>query len=135
MAEDIVVRLKKLIKRIEGTYKLLESEEVTRGQLRVIVPIIKDGKGYSMAELAEMTSTDKGLVSRTIADLERNGIVQRDKSDNIGKNFKIILTPKGQAYFDDKISKYRQAAPFWVNRVTAQEIETFKDILEKVTSD
>ena len=129
----VLLRLKKLIKKLEGMHKVLVCEEISAGQMRVILPIIKDGTGYSMAELSAKTQTDKGLVSRTVAALEKNGMVARDKSDNEHKNYKIVLTPKCMDLVVKKFTELDKVTKNWVSGVSEDELNIFKDILARLT--
>lgn len=131
--EEIIIKLKKLIKTIEQIHANM-SKEITHSQMRVIFPIIKDGKGYTMHELAEMGCVTKGLVSRTIADLERKGYVQRDKkSDSQDRNYKIILSAKGTELVEKKKLQMKESSSKWVGKLTHEDMQAFMKVLDTFT--
>ena len=132
--EDIVIKLKKLIKKIEQSHHHFKNPLVSRSQARIIFPIIKNQNGHSIQELSNITSVDKALVSRTIADLEKKGIVQRDKEVTSNeRNYKIILAPKGQELLLEHAKKVKEFSLEWFNNVTKEELFTFHDILCRLT--
>jgi len=133
-AEVVIAKLKKLIKKIEQATASFDSDLISRSQIRVILPIIKDNKGYSMQELSELGSIDKALVSRTITDLEQKNIVARDKEkDSTVRNYQIILTPYGKELFDSYRTKAKELSVEWLNGVSIEELAQFKNTLYKLT--
>lgn len=132
--EDLIIRLKKLIKIVENISADMDTGELTRAQLRIIFPIIKTGKGYTIQELADIGGVTKGLVSRTIADLEVKGFVRRDKkSENQDRNIKIILTEKAKKIAAEKKSKMQEVSGKWNGKITHQELHIFFKVLSIVT--
>ncbi len=131
--DEIVIQLRKLIKKIEQTGTLLESSEITRSQIRIIFPIIHDEQGYSMKELCEISGNDKAFVSRTIAEVESKGLIERDKAtDSNERNYKIILSKKGKEFVAAQKLKIQQTKIKMLNGVTKDELEIFIRILDKL---
>ncbi|MDR0850449.1 MAG: MarR family transcriptional regulator [Christensenellaceae bacterium] len=134
--EEIVIKLKKLIRKIEQKQADMDDCQITSAQARIIFPIIKNGKGYSMSELTEIAGVDKALVSRAISDLETKEIVERDKkSDSNERNYKINLTPKGNKIFSERLDKYRAEFERWRSKFTFEQLRTFRDVLDMLTED
>jgi len=132
--EEMVISLKKLIKKIEQMESEFGNAEITRSQARILFPIIKDRKGYSIQELSNVLHVDKALVSRAITDLETKGIVEREKTaDYVIKNHKIVLTPKGNVICESQKEKVREARDKWFNGITKNEIIQFLTVLKKLT--
>ncbi|MCL2540464.1 MAG: MarR family winged helix-turn-helix transcriptional regulator [Firmicutes bacterium] len=131
--EEVIVKLKKLIKIIEHAQADLGSE-ITHAQARIIFPIWRDGKGYTIVELAKAGSVTKGLVSRTIADLEAKGYVERQKeSANQDRNYKIVLTPKAHALARKHKAKMQKVSGKWNGKLTKDDFETFIRVLNIIT--
>ena len=132
--EEVVIMLKKLIKVIEQFSADLDLGEVTRAQLRIIIPIIKDAKGYTIQELADIGGVTKGLVSRAISDLEAKGLVERAKEfENQDRNIKIVLTEQGTKFTSEKLAKVRESTTKWKDKITHDEIHTFIKVLAVLT--
>ena len=131
--EEIISKLKKLIKIIEQQQADM-GNEITHAQARIIFPIIKDSKGYTIQELSDMCGVTKGLVSRTIADLEEKGYVERDKkTENQDRNFKIILSTKGQQFVSEKKAQAQEGFSKWKGKITHEDMIAFMKVLDVVT--
>lgn len=132
--EELIIRLKKLIKLVENISADMDTGELSRAQLRIIFPIIKSGRGYTIQELADIGGVTKGLVSRTIADLETKGFVWRDKkSESQDRNIKIFLTEQTKEIAAEKKSKMQEVSEKWNGKITHQELHTFFKVLTIIT--
>jgi len=132
--EEVIIKLKKLIKVIERISADMDEGELTRAQIRIIFPIIRHGKGYTVQELADMGGVTKGLVSRTITDLEAKGFVQRDKkTENQDRNIKIVLTEKASQFVAEKKAKMQQVSGKWQGKITHEDLHAFFKVLNVVT--
>lgn len=132
--EEVIIKLKKLIKTIERISSDMDSGGITRAQVRIIFPIFMDDRGYTIQELADTGGVTKGLVSRTISYLETKGFVQRDKiSENQDRNIKIVLTENGKKYVAEKKTKMREVSNKWNGKITHDEMHTFWKVLVALT--
>ena len=131
--EEIVVRLKMLIKTIEGLQEKF-GDDVSHAQLRILFPIIKNDRGYTIQELSDMAGVTKGFGSRTVADLEAKGIVQREKlTANQDRNFKIVLSPKGHDLVEERKKHIREISGSWEGKISRDEFYTFGKVLFTLT--
>jgi len=131
---EIITKLKKLIKKIEDLEPEFGLTEITLSQAQIILPIVSDERGYSIQELSNKAQVDKAFVSRTIADLESKGIVEREKtSDNVYKNHKIVLSEKGKAFYAVQAKRVLEFSGKWLNGVTRDEFNQFMNILDRLT--
>lgn len=131
--EEIIIRLKKLIKKLEQLQTHMKQSGITPAQARIIFPIAKNNVGYTMQELTELAGVDKALVSRAIADLETKGIVERDKQDdNERRNYKIILSAKGKALILEHHRKHKEKFVHWKEKFTEAEIKIFANMLNRL---
>ena len=132
--DEVIIKLKKLIKHIERIQSDMDSNEITHAQARIIFPIIRDGMGYTIQELADIGGVTKGLVSRTIADLETKGFVQREKkSIDQDRNYKIILALKGQEFLTKKKIQVQEVTNQWKGKLTHEDLATFMRVLTIMT--
>ena len=131
--EEIVIRLKKLIKKIEQVHAFDETSEITHAQARIIMPIAKLKKGQTLQELAEYGGVDKALVSRVIADLEEKGLVEREGESTY--KYKIKLSEKGEKIVSERIMKHKEAFIKLRGKITREELSNFIKVLEKLTDD
>ena len=131
--DEIIIRLKKLTKRLEKIQKAACNNDITLAQARLVFPIYRDSRGYSMQELSELCGVDKAFVSRVVAHLESVGFVEKDREvESNTRNYKIKLTEKGQCFFDER--KVLRSPKFdeWRKTVSMEELRTFMRILDKI---
>ena len=130
---EMIIKLKKLIKHIEKVQAEMDGK-ITHAQARIIFPIIRDDKGYTIQELADIGGVTKGLVSRAIADLENKGYVERDKKTlDQDRNYKIILSAKGQEFIAEKKLRMHEVSNKWNGKITHDDLKTFVKVLNLVT--
>lgn len=76
-----------------------------------VVSVIGSREGISFNALAQTLDVDKGWISRTLAQLESNGMVVRTPDPTDGRQFTLALTRAGRALHlkGSNISRARQA--------------------------
>lgn len=133
--DEIVVKLKNLIKIIEKIQRdEKERDDITPAQARIIYPIVKYERGFTIQELADMGGVTKGLVSRTIALLESKGFVERDKKrEEQDRNYNIILRWKGKLFAERKKSKMNEVLQGFDGQITHEDMENFVRVLDVFT--
>ena len=130
-AFEIGIKLKKLTKKIERVQTDIDCDEMTHAQERVIFPIMRDERGYTIQELATMSGFAKSLVSRTVADLESKGYVRRDKkNESQDRNYKIVLTEKGQAFIEKRNERVLEVTSQWFDNITPEFLREFNKMLD-----
>lgn len=131
--EEVVSKLKKLVKKIEDHFNSFNDSKISHAQFRIIIPILRDQKGYSMQELSEIVGVDKSFVSRTIADLENKGIVQRDKeAESNERNYKIFISEEGRRIIDEITAPHRKHMEEWMANISKEEMHNFVETLFKL---
>ena len=132
--DEVIIKLKKVIKLIEKMQDDMKDDGITHAQARVIFPIIRDERGFTIQELANIGGVTKGLVSRTISDLEKKGIVEREKkSADQDRNFKIVLAKKGLDFVESKKTQMQEVSSKWSGKITHEDLETFMRVLDAFT--
>lgn len=110
-------------------------EHGLRGPLAVyFTTLYRFPNGITAAELSVLCSRDKADVSRTIALLEKRGLVQ--KVDNINNSYKIpvILTNKGVKIAEDINQKAMAAVNKGGEGLSESEREIFYNSLDIISS-
>ncbi|MCL2756373.1 MAG: MarR family transcriptional regulator [Firmicutes bacterium] len=131
VAFEIGIKMKKLMKKIEHVQNVLEDDDITIAQERVIFPLFRDERGYTIQELATMGGFAKSLVSRTITDLESKGYVRRDKvSENQDRNIKIVLTEKGKQFVEKKNERVLEVLYKWFANIPPETVQEFSSMLD-----
>lgn len=65
-----------------------------------VLAVIAGKPGISANEIAIRTATDKGWVSRSVTQLDRNGLVERTVDRQDSRRYRLTLTRRGRAIFD-----------------------------------
>lgn len=132
--DEIIVKLKKLIKLIDQVQQDNKNYDITPAQARILFPIIKYERGYTIQALANIGGVTKGLVSRTITVLESKGYVERDKKTaNQDRNYNIILSEKGKVLAAEKKAKMQEIFKNLEGRITHKDMESFVRVLDTLT--
>jgi len=107
---------------------LQASVGITLNQWRIIA-FIGDAGQITASKLIRETALDKGLVSRNVSMLIRDGLVTSapDKTDT---RVRILqLTEAGQAIYDTALPRMRQRQVDLRSTVSAGELETFLRVI------
>lgn len=65
-----------------------------------VLAVIAGNPGISANEIAVRTATDKGWVSRSVTQLDRNGLIERTVDRQDSRRYRLTLTRRGRAIFD-----------------------------------
>lgn len=129
--DEIIAKMKKLIKIINQVQKDSRNKEITPAQARILFPIFKYERGFTIQELANIGGVTKGLVSRTITILENKGYVERDKKTvSQDRNYNIILSEKGKVLATNKKAEMQEIVKNFKGRITHKDMESFIKVLD-----
>jgi DNA-binding MarR family transcriptional regulator len=95
-----LVRLVRLIERVQVQYQAEHPDAVDRATYLLLVHLAKDGARRAGA-LAEAVHSDPSTVSRQIAQLVRLGLVERVADAADGRATLLVATDEGRRVFDE----------------------------------
>jgi DNA-binding MarR family transcriptional regulator len=123
--EEVMIAFNRFRKTMEQFHCDLPKDlEITHAQGRIIFPIVRHERGFTIKELSQFGGVDKALVSRTITDLETKGIVFRD-----GHN--ILLSKKGHEISESVKKNVHEHFKIWAGAHN-DDLKTLIDILNKL---
>jgi DNA-binding MarR family transcriptional regulator len=102
-AEEIggqLVRLVRLIERVQAQYQAEHPDAVDRATYLLLVHLAKDGAQRAGA-LAEAVHSDPSTVSRQVAHLVQLGLVERVADPADGRATLLVATDEGRRVFDE----------------------------------
>ena len=102
-AEEIgsqLVRLVRLIERVQAHYQAEHPDAVDRATYLLLVHLAKDGARRAGA-LAEAVHSDPSTVSRQVAHLVQLGLVERIADPADGRATLLVATDEGRRVFDE----------------------------------
>lgn len=91
--------------------------------------------GVRASDVAEALRLHKSTMSRTIAVLERLGLVQRVTSEQDARALDLSLTPSGRASLDAAISARRQRVSDVLGRWSPQDVDDLARLLAHLNDD
>ena len=108
MHDVMIERFENFSYSINGIYRYvlkIEREEMEkfgyRGSYALYLAIMSHfPEGLTATRLAELSDRDKAGISRTLAEMEENGLVSRQTNKNNFYRAKLVLTEKGKKVSD-----------------------------------
>jgi DNA-binding MarR family transcriptional regulator len=107
---------------------------VPAGALGVLATIAA-GPGSHVKQLAAANALDTSTVSRAVAALVRDGLVERAADPTDGRACVLTTTPTGRAVFDQVLDRYDAGLADALRDWTPEELETFSTLLHRFTHD
>jgi DNA-binding MarR family transcriptional regulator len=107
---------------------------VPAGALGVLATIAAS-RGSHVKELAASNALDASTVSRAVAALVRDGLVERAADPTDGRACVLTTTPAGSAAFDEVLDRYDRGLADALGDWTPEELETFSTLLHRFTHD
>jgi DNA-binding MarR family transcriptional regulator len=95
-----LVRLVRLIERVQAQYQAEHADAVDRATYLLLVHLVKDGARRAGA-LAESVHSDPSTVSRQVAHLVQLGLVERVADPADGRATLLVATDEGRRVFDE----------------------------------
>ena len=95
-----LVRLVRLIERVQVQYLAAHPDAVDRATYLLLVHLVKDGPSRASV-LAEAVHSDPSTVSRQVAHLVRLGLVERIADPVDGRATLLVATDEGRRVFDE----------------------------------
>ena len=77
----------------------------------------------SQRELAERLHLEKSSVSRMAAEMERNGLLVRERHPDNRRLYRLRLTARGRALHRDIAAAFHQRYVRWTSAMTAAELD------------
>jgi DNA-binding MarR family transcriptional regulator len=108
-------------RRLRARDQKCQPGELTHGQIRALFTI--DVRGEATAgELAKAADLSPASVSTMLDHLERDGIVQRRRSEEDRRVVVVTLTESGRALVADKRERWRERAAAALDGVTDEQL-------------
>jgi DNA-binding MarR family transcriptional regulator len=79
------------------------------------------GPGLSQGELADRLHLEKSSASRMAADMERDGLLARERDPNNRRQYRLRLTDRGHALHRQMASSFHNHYERWISAMTPAE--------------
>ena len=134
-AEEIgaqLVRLVRLIERVQAQYQAEHPDAVDRATYLLLVHLAKDGAQRAGA-LAEAVHSDPSTVSRQVAHLVQLGLVERVADPADGRATLLVATDEGRRVFDENRQLRNRRIAGLISDWPDDERQTFARLLTRFT--
>lgn len=131
---DILYTIFKLRHQIKRkAQNKIKNYDITLEQWYVLY-FLYQNEGCNQKKLAESTNKDTGALTRSLNILEDKGLVERKTSYHDKRQFLLYLTEKGKNLYKETSDLMLQNAQEIESIFTKNELEQFKYLLDKLSS-
>lgn len=142
MQHGMIERFESFTSSINGIYRYIlkiEREEMEkygyRGSYALYLAIMsRFPEGITATRLGELSDRDKAGISRILAEMEENGLVERQTNKNNFYRAKLVLTPKGKEVADFVREKAISAVSEAGAGISDDDRQVFYECLFTITS-
>ena len=129
---DKNVELLNLIRSTENVIKRSKgNSSVPKGNGR-IMHAIYENDGMPQAKLAEKVGIRPQSLTRTLADLEQNGYIRRQRSEKDSRAVVVYITDDGREYYKKIRASREQRAEKLFSCLSEEEKDILADLLQRV---
>ncbi len=111
--------------------KELESIGMRASYRHVMKPLM-EGDGLTQLDLVKITKLKAPTISITLRNMEREGIVRREKNDNDRRETHVYITDKGRAMHTKVLEAFDKAEKLMLNGLSEKELEAVRVFMDKM---
>lgn len=75
--------------------RVIRAEKLTLPMYRVLASLSEERRPLRLGEIVTLTSVDQSTLSRLVAEMERAGLLTRERPANNQRSLQVTLTPRG----------------------------------------
>lgn len=103
-----------------------------RASYRHLMKPLLDNESLTQLELVNITGLKAPTISITLRNMERDGIVRREKNDSDRRETHVFITPAGREMYEKLLAAIEKAQDIMVKNVNAKDLDTAKKVAEKM---
>lgn len=116
-----------------GAYVCQELERIgMRYSYRHVMKPLMENDSLTQLELVKITNLKAPTISITLRNMEREGIVRREKNDNDRRETHVFITDKGRKMYAKVLTTLDKAEKIMLRDVDDKELNTMRTILDKM---
>lgn len=96
-------------------------------------PLIEN-ESLTQLELVKITELKAPTISITLRNMERDGIVRREKNDNDRRETHVFITDKGKKMYTKVLAALEKAEKTMLAGLTEKELKVMRTTLEKMSA-
>ena len=116
-----------------GEYVCRELEKIgMRYSYRHVLKPLMENDSLTQLELVNITKLKAPTISITLRNMEREGIVSRQKSDNDRRETHVAITEKGRKMYKKVLAALAKAEKITLNGLTDKELKAMRTTMNKM---
>lgn len=118
-----------------GVYVCQELERIgMRYSYRHIMKPLMENESLTQLELVKITNLKAPTISITLRNMERDGIVRREKNDNDRRETHVFITDKGKKVYAKVLTALDKAEKTMLKGLSEKELKAMRAALEKMSA-
>lgn len=118
-----------------GVYVCEELERIgMRYSYRNIMKPLMENESLTQLELVKITNLKAPTISITLRNMERDGIVRREKNDNDRRETHVFITDKGKKMYAKVLTVLDKAEKTMIDGLSEKELKAMSAALEKMSA-
>ena len=101
---------------------------------RHIMKPLMENESLTQLELVKITNLKAPTISITLRNMERDGIVRREKNDNDRRETHVFITDKGKKMYAKVLTALDRAERSMLNGLSEKELKAMRATLEKMSA-
>lgn len=97
-----------------------------------VIATLGNTEGMSMKDIADATLVTKGTLTGIVDRLEKKGFVRREVPPDNRRSFTVVLTPEGEALFQNTFPKHIAYLQPRFEQLTLAELKQLQSLLKKL---
>ena len=117
-----------------GRFVAKELESIgMRASYRHVIKPLMESDGLTQLELVNITKLKAPTISITLRNMERDGIVRREKNENDRRETYVYITDEGRKMHAKLLEAYDKAEKCMLSGVSDKELAVVRSVVEKMT--
>lgn len=105
-----------------------------RASYRHVMQPLMEQDGVTQLELVNTTGLKAPTISITLRNMERDGIVRREKNDNDRRETHVFITDKGREIYKQAVAAYEEAEKLMLSGMSDKELEAVVELMAKMSA-
>ncbi len=105
-----------------------------RASYRHVMKPLMNGDGLTQLDLVKITKLKAPTISITLRNMERDGIVRREKNDTDRRETHVFITDKGREMHAKVMEAFDKAEQLMLSGISEQELTAIHHVLDKMIS-
>ena len=117
-----------------GVYVCQELERIgMRYSYRHIMKPLMENESLTQLELVNITNLKAPTISITLRNMERDGIVRREKNDSDRRETHVYITDKGKKMYAKVLTALEKAEKTMLKDLSEKELKAMRNALKKMS--